>query len=105
MPFAATWMELEVLIPSEVRSEKERQTPYDITYMQTLKQGTNEPNHETETNSQTQRTDLWMPRGEGAEVGQTGNLGQQMQTLHLERISNEDLLYSRELYPITWDRT
>ena len=30
MPFATMWMELETLILSEV-SQKERQTPYDIT--------------------------------------------------------------------------
>ena len=30
-PFAATWMELETLILSEVKSERERQIPYDIT--------------------------------------------------------------------------
>ena len=32
MPFAATWMELETLILSEVKSERERQIPYGITY-------------------------------------------------------------------------
>ena len=32
MSFAATWMQLEVLIPSEV-SQRERQIPYDISYM------------------------------------------------------------------------
>ena len=31
MPFAETWMELETLILSEVKSE--RQIPYDITYI------------------------------------------------------------------------
>ena len=30
-PFAATWMQLEILILSEVKSEKERQIPYDST--------------------------------------------------------------------------
>ena len=34
MPFAATWMDLEMIILSEVR---ERQMPYDITYMWNLK--------------------------------------------------------------------
>ena len=33
MPFAATWMDLEMIILSEVR---ERQIPYDITYRWTL---------------------------------------------------------------------
>ena len=37
MPFAAAWMELEILILSEVKSETERQIPYDITYMWNLK--------------------------------------------------------------------
>ena len=42
MLFAATWMELETLILSEVKSERERQTPYDITYMWNLIYGTKE---------------------------------------------------------------
>ena len=36
MPFAATWMKLETLILSEVKSERERQIPYDITYIWNL---------------------------------------------------------------------
>ena len=34
-------------------SERERQTPYDITYMWNLKYGKNEPIHKTETDTQT----------------------------------------------------
>ena len=37
MPFAATWMDLEIIILSEVKSERERQIPYDIPYMWNLK--------------------------------------------------------------------
>ena len=33
MPFAATWMELESVILNEVKSERERQKPYDTTYI------------------------------------------------------------------------
>ena len=33
MPFEATWMQLEIIILSEVKSEEERQIPYDITYV------------------------------------------------------------------------
>ena len=49
MPFAATWMDLETIILSEV-SQKE--IPYDITYMWNLKYDTNEAVYETETDSQ-----------------------------------------------------
>ena len=35
MSFAATWMQLEMIILS--KSERERQIPYDITYMWNLK--------------------------------------------------------------------
>ena len=45
MPFAATWMELETLIPSEVKSQRERQIPYDVTYTWNLTYGTNELFH------------------------------------------------------------
>ena len=51
VPFAATWMELEILILSEV-SQKERQISYNITYMWNLKCGTNEPISKIETDSQ-----------------------------------------------------
>ena len=34
MPFAATWMDLEIIILSEV---SQRQIPYDITYRRNLK--------------------------------------------------------------------
>ena len=61
MPSAATWMQLEILILS--KSERERQIPYDSTYMWNLKYGTDEPIYETETDTQTWRTDLWLPRG------------------------------------------
>ena len=53
MPFAATWMDLEIIILSEVKSERERQIPYDITHMWNLKFDTNEHIYKTETDSQT----------------------------------------------------
>ena len=51
MPFAATWMDLEIVILSELR---ERQISYDITYMLNLKNGTKELIDKTD--SQTQKT-------------------------------------------------
>ena len=43
-----------------------------------LNYGTNEPIYKTETDSQTQRTDLWLPRGKGEG---RGVVGEQMQTI------------------------
>ena len=37
MSFAATWMDLEIIILSEVKSDRERQISYDIAYMWNLK--------------------------------------------------------------------
>ena len=44
------------------KSEKERQILYDITYMWNLKCGINEPIYRTETDSQTWRMVLLLPR-------------------------------------------
>ena len=51
MPFAATWIDLEIIILSEVKSE--RQIPHDITYIWNLKYDTNELIYKTETDPQT----------------------------------------------------
>ena len=48
MPFATIWMDLEGIVLNEVR-QRERQIPYDITYMWNLKYDINEPIYETET--------------------------------------------------------
>ena len=62
--FAATWMKLEMIILS--KSKRERQIPYDITYMWNLKYDTNNANeliYKTETDSQAWKTNLWLPKG------------------------------------------
>ena len=61
MPLTATQMDLEMIILSEV-SQKEKDK-YHITYMQNLKYDTNELIYKTEADSQTERTDLQLPRG------------------------------------------
>ena len=43
MPFAATWIDLDIIILSEVKSDREVQISYDITCMWNLKYDTNEP--------------------------------------------------------------
>ena len=52
MPFVATWMDLDIIILSAM-TERERQIPYDITYIWNLKYDTNNLIYETEIDSQT----------------------------------------------------
>ena len=66
-------MDLEIIILSEVIQE-EKEIPYDIAYMSTQKYDTDQPIYKTETDSQTQRTDLWLPRRSVEREGWTGKL-------------------------------
>ena len=63
MLFAATWIELETLILSEVSQKK---TPYDITYMRSLKYSTNDLSTK-QKRSWTCRTDSCLAEGRGRE--------------------------------------
>ena len=55
MPFTATWMNLEIIILSEVsQAEKGKY----IIYIWNLKNNTNEYTYKTEEDSQTQKTNL-----------------------------------------------
>ena len=53
MSFAATWMDLEIIILSEVSQTEKRQISYDITYMWNLRYDTSELIYKTGTDSQT----------------------------------------------------
>ena len=55
-------------------NQEETNTPHDITYMWSLEYNRNEPIYETETDSQVQRTDMWLPRRLGVEDGWFGSL-------------------------------
>ena len=67
--FTATWMDLGIIITNEV-SQKEKDKYHMISGIWNLKHDASEFIYETETDSQTQRTDLWLPRGRG--VGRKG---------------------------------
>ena len=68
MPCAATWMQLEILILSEI-SQKEKDKYHMISHLWNLKYDTNVHIYKTEIDSQIQRAHLWLPRdgeeGEG----------------------------------------
>ena len=67
MPLVATWMDLEIIIPSKIR--KRKTILYGITYMWNLKGDENLSPKRKQT--QTWRTDLWLPR----EREEKGGLG------------------------------
>ena len=89
-------MEIETLILSEV-SQRERQMPYDITYIWNLIYGTNEPFHRKETHGLGEHTcgcqGGWGGSGVDWEFGVN-----RCKLMPLEWISNEILLYSTGNY-------
>ena len=66
MSFAATQVDLEITTLSEV-SQKDKSFIW-----RNLKYDTNDLIYETETDSQTQIGDLWLPMGRGMEKGMIG---------------------------------
>ena len=88
------------------KSERERQIPYDITYMWNLKYDINQHIYETKTDSQIQRTDLWLPRdgGWGQRGGKDWEFGISRCKLVYIGWINKVLLYSAGnyiQYPVT----
>ena len=81
------------------KSERERQIPYSITYMWNLKYDTNELTNKIET--QTERTDLSLPRGWGGMEWESGI--SRCKLLYIEWINNKVLLYW-ELYGVSYDK-
>ena len=71
MLFAATWVQLEILI----LSQKENDKYHDITYMWNLKHGTNEPILQNRNRLIGIRNGPVVANGEGEGVGWPGSLG------------------------------
>ena len=61
MPFAATWMDLQIIILIEVRDKYHMLSPIHGI----LKNDRNELIYKAETDSQTQKTNLWFSKGKG----------------------------------------
>ena len=64
MPFIATWMDLEIIILSEVSQTKTNVIWYPL-YVEFLKKDTSEFIYKTETVSQASETNLCLPKGKG----------------------------------------
>ena len=65
MPFSAIWIDLEMIKISEV-SRSERLISYDVTYVWNLKKK-NKQKLISQTETQTQKTNLWLKKGKGGE--------------------------------------
>ena len=65
MPFAATWMDQEMIILSEeIQIEKDKYHVIFVLYVESRKKNdTNKLIYKTETDSQTLKTNLWLPKG------------------------------------------
>ena len=68
MPFVVIWIDLEVIILSEL-SQTETDKYHDTAYMRNQKSDTNELIYKTETDSQNQKTNLWLPKGKDGGKG------------------------------------
>ena len=66
--------------------------PYNTTYMWNLKYDSNKSTYETETDSQTQRTSLWLPRDWGRMKWEVGV--SRWKQFHIKWINNKVILYS-----------
>ena len=70
MPFAVTWINLEIIILSQL---SQRQIPYDINYIWNIKYDTNKPIYKTD--SQTENRLVVLGRGRGMRKGRIESLG------------------------------
>ena len=96
IPFAATWMD-----PRDYHTKqiiKRKTNTIDFTYTWNLEYNTNELIYKTETDSQTQRIDLWLPRRKGVAEGWSGSLGLGDANSYIEWVNNKVLLYSTGNY-------
>lgn len=66
MPFAATWMQLEILILSELKQRKTN-ILWDHLYVESNENDTEEHNYKIETNSTDFKIELMVTKGESLE--------------------------------------
>ena len=95
MPFAATWMDLETVIQSEV-SQKEKNKYRIIMHICGIqKNGIDDLSCKAEIGTQMQKTNLWLPGGKEVGVGINWEIGIDIHTLlYINQITNKNLLYS-----------
>ena len=63
MPFAETWMDLEILTLSEVSQTEKEKNIYHLCVESNKKMIQMKFSYRTETDSQTWKSNLWLPKG------------------------------------------
>lgn len=102
VPFAATWVLLEIIIPRDIGQGRDKQMPCDITSVWNLKYSTDEPIYRTEVGSQTWRWDWCLPKGEWRREKGVLKLGLADANITLRMEKQQGLtVQHRELYPVS----
>ena len=93
MPLAATWMDLQIVILSEVSQTEKDKYHMILLICGILKKGKNELIYETEIELQMQKTNLWLQGVRGGRIN--WKIGTDIYTvLYIKQITNKDLLNS-----------
>ena len=92
-------MQLGIIILSEASQKEKNKYHTTFTYICNLKYGTKEPIHKAKIDSQTQRTDFWLPRGRGGE-----REGLEVWDEQTETDGQGPTAQRRELYSISCDK-
>ena len=93
LPSAATWMGPEIIILSEV-SQKQKDEYHMISLTRGIQNMTQMNLTMNQKQTQRQRADLWLLRGEGWGRDGLGAWGQEVKPLYREWVNNMVLLYS-----------
>ena len=93
MPFAATWMDPQIVILSELSQRKKNIIRYCL-HVESKKHGTNKFVCKTEIESQKQKTYFTVTKGKRGE-GINWEIGTDIYTLlYIKQVTNKNLLYS-----------
>ena len=98
MPFATTWMQLQIIMLSKVMSEREKQISYEITYVWNLNM-TQMNLSLKQKQTRRERTDVWLPCEKGLGGGVDWEFGvSRCKQFYIGWINNKILLYSTGNY-------
>ena len=68
MIFAITWVDLEIIILNDIVRDRKKNTIRYYLHVKSLKNDRNKLIYKLEIDSQTQKTNLWLPKGKGEGV-------------------------------------